>query len=212
MRASSAFSARRGTTRPRIASAEMMPSKSFTGTCLKRAPCTAARKVDRPGVFGHAGSRGQARDQRIEALALEAVLHEGCRVGDLAEAQAGPFEKPGYLLHPWPRPQEADHLVAAREQGPHRSPADGTAAAEDEHPPRADGWLSLHLCCFVRHQRPRYWNEVCLSPADEAHRLSLFRERGDGLRELRAGRRPSSGWRALCCCALLRLAGCVSRH
>ena len=104
--------------------------------CVERSQVGAV--VDRPGVLWCTGARGQARHQRVEALAAETVTRQRDRVGDVADAQRRTGEQPCAVLgrqgaaDPGAGAHETDHLVTTPNQRAHRRPTDGSGGAEDE--------------------------------------------------------------------------------
>jgi len=98
--------------------------------------------IDRPGVAGLAGPRGQARHQCVEALAAKAVAGQRRRVADVAAPDAGPGQQAGGTVRreraaaACPRPHDAHHLVSAAHERAHGRAADGARRTQHEDTPR----------------------------------------------------------------------------
>ncbi len=112
--------------------------------------------IDRPGVLRRAGSRSQARDQRVEALAAKAVAGERGRVGDVAETHARALEQLCAVLgrerapDPCPGPHETHDVVTALDERARRRATDGAGRAQDEHAFRLGG-PSRRRCRDINH-------------------------------------------------------------
>ena len=95
--------------------------------------------IDRPGIRRHAGARGEAGEQRVEALAPKAVPAQRDGIGDVDEPELDPVRQPGRAPAPvgalrrGPGTHRADRLVAGAQQRPHRRPPGRARRAEHEH-------------------------------------------------------------------------------
>ncbi len=114
--------------------------------------------IDRPGVLRRAGARSQARDQRIEALAADAVAGKGRPVGSVAEADGRAPEQLRAVLglkrgpDPCARPHEAHDVVTALDERGRRRAADRAGRAQKKHPFCSLGPQSRGRRCDIHHR------------------------------------------------------------
>jgi hypothetical protein len=98
--------------------------------------------IDGPGILGRAGARGQARDERIEALAAEAVSRERHRIGHVTKPDGGANEQSCAFVRREPatntclRADAAHDVVSSPHKRAHCRAADGAGGTKNEYAPR----------------------------------------------------------------------------
>ena len=100
--------------------------------------------IDPPRILGRPRPRREAGEHHIEPLAPDAIVRQRGGVGHIASAHfcsGRPIP-----LAPL-APDQADHLVPARDQRPHHCAADRARSPEDENPARLQA-----ICLIERHR------------------------------------------------------------
>ena len=98
--------------------------------------------VDRPGVVGTAGARGEAGHQDIERFPTETIASERGPTANFAETHARPLEEADALVraertaHAGARTDKAHHVVTTLDQSSDRGAPDRSRGAEQEDPAR----------------------------------------------------------------------------